>query len=114
VFGVIRLVQARIFRFDYLMPAELLPVALIGGGVLLWAALRRHKYHKLIAWGLVAAMALLGVSQGLAKVTGLASGATPATGLPWALALGAIIGYDLALGLVGVAGILLVRELFKG
>lgn len=31
-FGIIRLVQAGIFQVDYLMPAELLPLVLIGGG----------------------------------------------------------------------------------
>lgn len=113
VFSVIRLIESGRFLFDYLMPAELLPVALVGGGVLLWAALRRHRWHKLIAWGLVAAIVLLGTSQGLAVATGMASGETAATGVWWVLALSAIIGYALALVLVGAGGILLLRDLFK-
>jgi hypothetical protein len=35
VFSVIRFIAQRRFRFDYLMPAELFPAALVGGGLLL-------------------------------------------------------------------------------
>ena len=111
--SLVRIIKNQVFRFDYLMPAELLPFALIGGGLLLWAALRRHAWQKLIAWGLVCAIVLLGGSQGLAVVTGLASGETEATGLWWMLALAAIIGYALALIVVGIGGLLLLRDLFK-
>jgi len=101
------------FRFDYLMPAELSPVALSGGGLLLWAALRARACRKLIGWGLGCAVGLLVGSQGLAAVTGLASGATAPTGWWWALVLGAIISYALALVAIGVGGVLLLRDLFK-
>jgi hypothetical protein len=52
--SVTAIISEHMFRFDYLMPAELFPVALIGGGLLLWAALRVHSRQKLIAWGLSA------------------------------------------------------------
>jgi hypothetical protein len=100
-------------RFDYLMPAELFPVALTGAGLLLWAAIRARSQRKLISWGLGIAVVLLFGSQGFAVVTGLASGETAPVGLWWALTLGGIIGYALALVVIGVGGILLLRNLFK-
>lgn len=113
VISVARFVSDRRFRFDYLIPAELFLLALAGGGLLLWAALRAHSRQKLIAWGLACAIGLLVGSQGLAVATGMASGETAPAGLWWALALAAIIAYDLALVAVGVGGVLLMYDLFK-
>ena len=113
LFGVISLISDGVFRLDYLMPAELFPVALVGGGLLLWAALRARSRQKLIGRGLVCAIALLLGGQGLAVVTGLASGATAAVGLWWVLVLTMLIGFILALIAVGVGGVLLLRDLFK-
>lgn len=113
LFSAARLIQGRIFLFDYLMPAELFPIALMGGGLLLWGALRARKQRKLIGWGLAIAVGLLVGSQVLAVVTGLASGETEPTGWRWALVLGSIIAYALALVGIGVGGILLLRDLFK-
>ena len=113
LFSVFHSIMLRRFRFDYLMPAELFPIALIGGGFLLWAALRRHSQQKLIGWGLASAIVLLGGSQGLAVVTGLATGETAPAGWWWALTLAALIAYDLVLVLIGIGGVLLLRDLFK-
>jgi len=107
------LISSRIFRFDYLMPAELFPVALVGGGLLLWAALRCKRRQALIGWGLGAAVVLLGGSEGLAVVTGLASGVREATGVWWALVLASLVLYILALVVMGIGGILLLRDLYK-
>ncbi|HEX6384498.1 MAG TPA: hypothetical protein VF177_07500, partial [Anaerolineae bacterium] len=38
MFSMAAIIEERVFRFDYLMPAELFPVALVGGGLLIWAA----------------------------------------------------------------------------
>src|SRR5512143_47947 len=65
-------VRARLFRLDYLMPAELFPFALAGGALLLWAAFRAHSRRRLIGWSLGAAVVLLFAGQALAVVTGLA------------------------------------------
>jgi membrane protease YdiL (CAAX protease family) len=113
LFSLSRLLADRRFRFDYLIPAELFPVALFGGVLLLWAALRARRRRKLIGWGLGVAVALLVGSQGFAVVTGLASGETEAVGWMMAVALGGIVAYDLALVLIGVGGIFLLRDLFK-
>jgi hypothetical protein len=80
LFSAAFLIQARLFRFDYLMPAEIFPVALAGGCLLLWAALRARSRRGLIGGSLGGAAILLVGSQALAVVTGLASGRTEPTG----------------------------------
>lgn len=113
LFSVVFIIQERMFRFDYLMPAELFPVALIGGCLLFWAALRAHLRHKLIGWGLAIAAGLLVGGQGLAVITGLASGEVEPTTLLLTLVLAPIIVYSLTLVVIGVGGALLLRDLFK-
>jgi hypothetical protein len=112
-FSVIALIAIQVFRFDYLMPAELFPVALVGGGLLLWAALRARSRQRLVGWGLAVAAGLLVGSQALAVVTGLASGETEPGGWWWALVLILLAGYSLTLVVIGIGGVLLLRDLFK-
>ena len=112
VFSVIRVLSGRIFLFDYLMPAELFPLALVGGTLLLWAALRAHLHQKLIGWSLGLSIASLFGSQLLAVLTGLASGETDAAGLPWALVVALLAAYILLLIVLIIAGIRLSRDLF--
>jgi hypothetical protein len=97
--------------FDYLIPAELFPLALVGAGLLVWAALRARRYLKLIAGSLSLAIVALFSGQLLAVLTGLASGETKPGGWQWAVVVGAIVVYILALVILGVGGMLLVREL---
>ena len=111
--SVVLVITEREFRFDYLMPAELFPATLVGGGLLIWAALRAHSRRRLIGWGLGIAVGLLVGGQVLAVVTGLASGETEPTGWWWALVLASIVVYSLALVVVGVGGVLLLRDLFR-
>jgi len=111
--SIVAVIGEGVFRFDYLMPAELFPIVLIGGGLLLWAALRAHSRRGLIGWGLGIATGLLVGGQVLAVVTGLASGRIEPTGWWWALVLGSIAVYTLALVVIGVGGVLLLRDLFK-
>ena len=106
-------IQRQIFRFDYLMPAELGLFAFGGGIILFVAAIRAHSRAKLIGWGLgVALMTIVG-GQALAVVTGLADGSTEIGGWQWMLVLGSLIIYTLAVIEVGVGGILLSRDVFK-
>jgi hypothetical protein len=114
LFGLFTLGAGRQFRVDYLMPAELFPVAFVGGGLLAWAAARAHAHRRLIAWGLGLAMGLLFASQALAVATGLASGEIAPAGWPLALVLSMLAAYVLALMAVGVGGALLLREMFDG
>ena len=107
------IIKERMFRFDYLMPAELFPATLVGGGLLIWAALRARSRRRLIGWGLGIAVGLLVGGQVLAVVTRLASGETGPAGWWWALVLASIVVYSLALVVIGVGGVLLLRDLFK-
>ena len=112
VISAMGFVAERTFRFDYLMPAEFFPVALLGGGLLLWAAFRAHSHRGLIGWGLGIAVGFLVGSQVLAVVTGLASGESEPTGWQWMLVLASIGIYSLALVEIGVGGVWLLRDLF--
>ncbi len=111
--SVVFIITNHVFRFDYLMPAELFLFALVGGGLLIWAALRAHSRQRLIGWGLGIAAGLLVGGQALAVVTGLASGETEPVGWWWILVLASLVFFSLALVATGVGGILLSRDLFK-
>ncbi|MCB9420272.1 MAG: hypothetical protein H6667_10720 [Ardenticatenaceae bacterium] len=110
---VIFLIAKGLFRFDFLMPAELFWVALVGGGLLIWAALRAHSRQKLIIWSLIIAIAALASSQGLAVLTGLASGEREASGWPFILVLTLLAIFILALVVQGIGGAYLLRDLYK-
>jgi hypothetical protein len=113
VLGVITFFARGRFLFDYLMPAEIFPVALAGSLLLLWAGLRAHMRWKLIAWSLGIAVALLVVSQAIAVASGLASGAIEPRGFWLALVMTVFAGFVAALIAVAVEGILLLRDLFR-
>lgn|SRR5574341_2609785 len=106
-------IRGHIFRFDFLMPAELFLFALAGGGLLIWAALLEHSHWRLIGWSLGLAIGLLVSAQAIAEVTGLASGETEPVGWSWALVLALIGGFTLSIIVMGVGGLLLLRDLFK-
>ncbi|MFN2138138.1 MAG: hypothetical protein ACK2UK_19440 [Candidatus Promineifilaceae bacterium] len=111
--GLYSLAQDGIYRLDYLMPAELFALVLAGGALLVWAARRAHAYFGQVAIGLlVAALALVAV-QVTAEITGLASGATEVGGWQWALTLGLLALYILAVAATAVYGLLLLRRLFQ-
>lgn len=113
VLSVVRFAQTGRWMIDYLMPAELLPVALLGGVLLFWAAILAHSHRARIGWSLGAAVGLLILSMGLAVVTGLASGAAEASGWRLALVAGLLGGYIVALVVLGVSGVSLVRAVMK-
>ncbi len=113
IFTMLLAIREGIFRFDYLMPAELFSAALIGGGLLIWAALRARSHQKMIGWGLLIAAFLLVGGQAFAIITGLASGATEAAGWRLASVLALLVLYTLALIVVDIGGLLLLRDLFK-
>jgi hypothetical protein len=113
VIAAVGSIAARMVRFDYLMPAELFPFGLAGGVLLLWAALRARSRRALIAWGLGLAVGMLVGGQALAVATGLASGETEPGGWSWVLVLASLAAYALALVELGIAGVLLVGDLFR-
>jgi len=101
------------FHFDYLMPAELFPSALVGGGLLLWAAVRARSNRRLIGWSLAAALCMLVGGQALAVLTGLASGESEPAGLWWVLVVFSLVVYVVSVAVMGVGGILLLRDVFS-
>jgi hypothetical protein len=107
-----RLIQRGSFLFDWLIPAELFLLVLVGGALLLWAAKRARRRVKLIAWGLGLAVLILFAAQGLAMASGLASGTADPNGFWFGLVVALILTYILAVILLGVGGILLCRDLF--
>ncbi len=109
-FSVLAVWRSGQWRFDYLMPAELFPVALIGGAMLLIAALRTRSRPRPIAGALSLALALLVGGQALATVTGLADGRIQPNGIWWVLVLATLAGYSLCLVALGVLGLLLIRD----
>lgn len=111
LFSVIVLATRGVFRFDYLMPAELFPATLVGGALLIWAALRARARVGLLAWSLGAAVAMLAGGQVLAVLTGLASGATGRSGLAFGLVVASLAASALANIVIGVGGLLLLRDL---
>lgn len=113
VLAVAGSLRDRVFRFDYLMPAELAPAAFLGGGLLLWAAIHAHSWRRPIGLGLGLMLATLVGGQALAIATGLASGAREPVGWAWALVLAALAAYILALVEVAISGGFLVRDLFR-
>jgi hypothetical protein len=113
LFSVISFIGDRRFRFDYLMPAELGLFAFGGGIILLVAAIRARSQVKFIGWGLGIAVITVVGGQVIAMVTGLANGTTEPTGWQWALVLGSLAAYSLAIVAMGIGGILLLRDVFK-
>jgi len=112
ILAVVFFIKSGRFRFDYLMPAELFLLAVIGAILLFWGAVRAGSHVRLILWGFIVCVSLLVGSQAIAVVTGLASGAAEATGWRFSLVMGVFAGFLLAFLLVGVAGILLIRSLY--
>lgn len=113
IFSLTSAISDRMFRFDYLMPAELFPFVIVGVGALVWAAVLTRRYRKLILCGLSIMIASIVSGQVFAVVTGLASGETEPVGWPWALVLSSIIIYTLSIVMVGVGGILLLYDIFR-
>jgi hypothetical protein len=99
------------FLFDYLMPAELFLSVLLGGILLAIVSFITRRRLKLILASMIGMYLLLVVGQWIAVATGLASGETQPGGWEWVLALGCIIGYDLLVATLGIAGVLLIRDL---
>lgn len=113
VFGLASLIVDGRFLFDFFMPAELFPAVLLGALLLVWAAWRAQAEKRLVLWGLVSAVAFLVGSQGIAVLTGLASGETEPGGWQMVLVLAVFALFWAGLIAVGVGGIRLLRRLFR-
>jgi hypothetical protein len=99
---------------DFLMPAELFPLILAGGALLLTAALltKWRVWLVTLAWG--GAVALPAGSQGLAVLTGLASGRHPAEGWRFGVVMATFGLFLAAVVALGVAGIVSWQRIGAG
>jgi hypothetical protein len=73
--------------------------------LLLWAALRARSRQGITAWG-------LGIAAGSIAVL-MAFGDVEPGSLKWALVVGLLSAYSLAIVVMGVGGILLWKDLVK-
>ena len=105
VLGFISLGMDGIYRLDYLMPAELGILVFAGGATLIWGAMRTGYRRRFIAWG-------FGLAAGSIAIL-MAFGDVEPGSLEWAIAIGLLVTYSLAIMIMGVGGILLWRDLFK-
>ncbi len=105
IFGFVSLVMDGIYRFDYLMPAELGILAFVGGALLLWGAIRAKSRRGIVAWG-------LGIAAGSISILNAFGDVEPGS-FRWAIVVGLLITYSLAIVVMGVGGVLLWRDLFK-
>jgi hypothetical protein len=112
VFSLLFYFTYKEWRFDYLMPAELSPLAIAGGALLLWAAIRMGTHRWFVAGSLALAVIALFGSQGIAEVTGLASGEAPAEGLPLIAVITGLVIYILSVISRVVWGWRLIRQAF--
>lgn len=111
--GLVSLSQSGVFRFDFLMPAEISPVALVGGALLFWAAWRATSNRRLIGVSLLLAFGGLAGSAWVATATGLATGEIEASGWPLVGTASFLGVYVLALVALGIGGMRLLRQEFK-
>jgi peptidoglycan/LPS O-acetylase OafA/YrhL len=113
------LLTSRLFgphpRIDYLIPAELFPLVVVGAIVLLWAARRLRSRSGLVALGLIVVIGAFVAVSLIATMSGLASGATRIESAPaaWAGIVASLVAYVLAVLELGVAGVLLTRDSFR-
>jgi len=107
---LILLLKDGIFRFDFLMPAELFPLAFIGGIILVWWSRKISSFQKRIAWSFGTAIAALVGSQAIAVVTGISSGEREASGLFFVLIILVYIIYLISHVMLGVYSIKFLRN----
>lgn len=98
---------------DYLLPAELGIFILIGSFFLLAGSIISHIDIKKISLTLGATLITIFSGQGIAMITGLASGRREAEGIFFTLVILSIIIFDLLVLLQGINGIIIIKKIFK-
>lgn len=107
------------YNFDFILPAEFSPLAILGGGLLLWAVQHTgvasyfSAHRRLIGETILIAFVSLVASQVLAVTTGLADGSRDLSGFPWLLVVTFLAIYTLTLLALVTGGILLIADLFQ-
>ena len=103
ILGFVSLATDGIYRFDYLMPAELGILFFIGGILLLWGTIRARLRQGIVAWSFgIAAVSILILFTFGDVVPG---------SWEWMVAIGLLVTYSLAIVGMGIGGIFLWRDL---
>jgi hypothetical protein len=113
VLGLASLAGSGVFRFDFLLPAEVFPVPAAGFLAAFAAALIARRRRILIGAAFGAGLAALAGAQALAAASGLADGSRAAEGPLWYLAAGGLFGFMAALAVAAFGAGLLARDLFR-
>lgn len=113
VTSIIGSISSGRFLMDYFMPSELFPLVAIGALLFIWAAVRSRLYLKPFIWIIGVGLAALVGSQGIAMVTGLASGEREATGFWFILVIIIYALYVIGVIVLFILGVLLSRALIK-
>lgn len=111
--SVIHFISKHEFILDYLIPAELGFVVLFGASLLLWVVFRVRLLVKRVIWTISIALICLFGSQGLAVITGLASGEIEPSGWQFLIVTGLLVVYDICVIVLGFFGILLIIKIYK-
>ena len=103
ILGFISLAMDGIYRFDYLMPAELGIMVFIGGVLLLWGAFRARSRQGIVTWAFsIAALAIIVL---------ITFGDVVPGSWEWMVVIGLLIAYSLSIVAMGIGGIFLWRDL---
>lgn len=113
IFGFLSLAQGGRFHFDYMMPAELFPVVLIGAVLLLLAAILAKVRVKLIAWLFGAVLISLALLMIVPIATGAAQNVAGPVGLVLVALQAVLVLFWMAVIALLIGGIFLAVDLFK-
>ncbi len=112
VLAAVSLLVAQHWRFDYLLPGELVVPAATGGAALLAASLVARRARVAVCCAANAAALFFVLVGVIANATGLATGAAPAEG-PALIAVAAVyVGYVLSVVAMFAVGVVLCGSLF--
>lgn len=109
--GIIGSAASGQLRMDVFLPAELFFLTFPGMVLMALAAAKQRVYARLSAALPAAAAAALILCQGLALLSGVATGAREAKGPLMAALIGLLLLFDLAAAAAPVVGLLSVRRL---
>lgn len=112
-FGLAALATDGAFTFDYFLVIEWFFVAIGGGLLLFWAAMRARAYRTPINLSLLLAIAALVVGQALADLVGLGGVEAQPAGWRLTLVVSMVAVYIVALFGLGISGIALSRHLVE-
>lgn len=111
IFSIIHLFMTGSLMIDYLMPAELLPMVLVGGVLFTYIAFRIRSHRLIISLSAAGTVLLFLAISVAASLTGLASGANEPEGWRLFLVMSLLAGYIIDVIVLGLGGISLIKHM---